>query len=56
MANACHYCGAKFGMRRHPRGFRVYCTKRCLDLATANWWLTRVLQFFKEMWRLDPYT
>ena len=54
MANACHYCGAKFGMRRHPSGLHVYCTKRCLDLATNSRWLTRVLRFFREMWRPDP--
>ena len=31
MKNRCAYCYGKFGLVRHRRGFKGFCSKACVD-------------------------
>ena len=31
MTNRCAYCHGKFGLVRHRRGARAFCSRKCLD-------------------------
>jgi hypothetical protein len=37
MMNHCAYCHGKFGLVRHHRGFRAFCSQKCVDQHKA--WL-----------------
>jgi endogenous inhibitor of DNA gyrase (YacG/DUF329 family) len=38
MNNHCAYCLGKFGMVRHRRAFKAFCSQKCLDHHKA--WLS----------------
>jgi hypothetical protein len=31
MKNHCAYCHGKFGLVRHRRGFKTFCSRKCVD-------------------------
>ena len=37
MNNRCAYCHGKFGLVRHRRAFKSFCSQKCVDHHTA--WL-----------------
>jgi len=32
MKNRCAYCQGKFGLVRHRRAFKSFCSQKCLEL------------------------
>jgi hypothetical protein len=41
MKNHCAYCHGKFGLVRHQRAFKSFCSQRCVDQYKA-WLRTEV--------------